>query len=97
METIPITKNASRYTCAFDTLLSEMRDVFYRLVGAGFSPTHIVSAHAPLCAYEEQSLQHDPPVSTFKGLPLLLSVEIPGDEMRFMRGSEVLARLHSIS
>lgn len=88
------TGNASRTCTAYDNLQDVMRWVFYQVVN---KPTHILAARSALMAYEAVALQHDPAVTTFKGVPMLLDDDVPPDEMHFMRNGLVVGRIRNIS
>lgn len=90
--------NGPRTTCAFDNLRHNMREVYYRLLAAGVTPTHWVAGREPLQAYELLSEQNDPPITTFKGLPGTLAPEPDmEDRLRFLRHGEVVGEIVRIS
>lgn len=93
----PIRVNGTRTTCAFDNLRMAMRDVFYRLVESGRTPTHWVAGLKALSAYELLSDQNDPPVTTFKGLPGTLGIGMETDRLEFRRNGEVVGVVWNIS
>lgn len=89
-----ITTACPRTLSVFDNLLEGMCHVFYQLEER---PTHILAANNPLVGYECLVERQNQPVTTFKGIPVLIDTTLPKDEMHFMRNGVVIGRLHSIS
>ncbi len=75
-----------------------MRRAYYDLQARGEVVASIGSALQPLAGYEALSEQNDPPVTTFKGIPVRLDATLPEDEMQ-LRAADgtVLARIVGIS
>lgn len=92
-----ITRNGSQTSCPFDNLRAAMRDVYYELALVGRRPTHLAASKRPLCGYEMLCEQNDPPITTFKGLPIRLDVMVPDDELWFMWDRTRLGRIWAIS
>jgi hypothetical protein len=92
-----IETHGARLTCAFDQLRGVMRDVFYRLEAAGLKPTHARAGHRALIGYEGLCEQNDPPVTTFKGIPITLGPEMAPDRLAFFCGGRLVACIANIS
>lgn len=96
-EAAVIEVNASRTTCAFDNLRQVMRDVFYQLEAKGLKPTAAKAGRWVLVGYEMLSEQNDPPVTTFKGIPVTLAPEIDRERMEFWCGDRLVGVVKGIS
>jgi hypothetical protein len=89
--------SAARTSCQFDNLRNSMRHLYYKLVAADLQPTHILAGRDVLAGYEMLSEQNDPPITTFKGLPVRFSPHVAGDVMEFYCGREQVGELWGIS
>lgn len=88
---------APRTTIHFDNLRGAMREAYYDVLTAGIRPTHLLASGTALRGYEAHAGQNDPPVTTFKGLPIYCDPTMPHDEMRLLNGGEVVAVIRYIS
>ena len=92
-----IEKMAPRKSCSFDNLRNTMRDTYYELAQASTRITHLTAGRIALSGYDNLSEQNDPPVTTFKGLPVLFDPALLDNEMRFHNGGAVVAVIRHIS